>query len=87
MCPGCGSRSGRVHSRYERRVSDAAIGGQEMLICLQVRRFFCGNEECSKKTFAEQVSGVTVPHARRTPLLRGILERIALAWAVVPVPG
>lgn len=79
MCPGCGSRSGRVHSRYERSVSDAAIGGQELLIRLQVRRFFCGNAECPKKTFAEQVSGVTVPHARRTPLLRDILERIALA--------
>jgi transposase len=78
-CPGCGTRSGRVHSRYERSISDPAIGGQETLIRLRIRRFFCDNCECPRKTFAEQVPGVTVPHARRTPLLRGILETIALA--------
>jgi transposase len=78
-CPGCDTRSGRVHSRYERSLSDLAIGGQEVLIRLRVRRFFCDNHACARKTFAEQASEVTVPHARRTPLLRGILERIALA--------
>ncbi|MFE3175173.1 transposase family protein [Amycolatopsis sp. NPDC059235] len=40
-CPSCGSRSGRVHSRYDRYLSDPAIGGQETVICLQVRRFSC----------------------------------------------
>ena len=78
-CPGCGSRSGRVHSRYDRCVSDPAIGGQETVICLRVRRFFCDNNECSKRTFAEQVPGVTAPHARRSHLLRGVLEKLALA--------
>ena len=28
-CPKCGTVSGRVHSRYERRLADAAIGGPE----------------------------------------------------------
>lgn len=78
-CPDCGGRSGRVHSRYQRCVSDAAIGGAEALICLRVRRFFCGNSDCARRTFAEQVPGLTVAYGRRTPLLRGILERIALA--------
>lgn len=78
-CPGCGGRSTRVHSRYQRRVSDAAIGGAETLICLRVRRFFCDNSECARRTFAEQVPGLIVSYARRTPLLRGMLERIALA--------
>jgi transposase len=78
-CPGCGTTSGRVHSRYERSLSDPAIGGQETLIRLRVRRFFCDNSECARKTFAEQAPGVTVPYARRTALLRGLLERIALA--------
>jgi transposase len=40
-CPACGSRSGRVHSRYERRLADAAIGGRRVMIWLQVRRLFC----------------------------------------------
>ncbi len=32
-------------------------------------------------TFAEQVPGVTQRHQRRTPVLRGLLERVALALA------
>lgn len=69
----------RVHSRYQRSVSDAAIGGAETRICLRVRRFFCGNSGCARKTFAEQVPDLTVPYACWTPLLRGVLERIALS--------
>jgi len=68
-----------VHSRYQRFLSDPAIGGQETVIRLLVRRFFCNNTDCPKRTFAEQVPGVTVPHARRSLLLRTMLEKIALA--------
>ncbi|WP_344319849.1 ISL3 family transposase, partial [Nocardia ninae] len=78
-CPYCTHWSIRVHSRYQRRVSDAAIGGAETLICLRVRRFYCGNPDCARTTFAEQVPGLTTAHARRTPLLRSTLERIALS--------
>jgi hypothetical protein len=49
------------------------------VICLRVRRFFCDNRECSKRTFAEQAPGVTVAPARRSLLLRDMLEKIALA--------
>jgi zinc-finger of transposase IS204/IS1001/IS1096/IS1165 len=77
--PDCGSRSERVHSRYQRRVSDAAIRGAETLICLRVRRFFCDNTACTRRTVAEQIPGLSTPYARRTPLPRGMLERIALA--------
>ena len=45
-CPGCGAVSRRVHSRYERRLLDTAAGGQEVLICLTVRRFFCPAPAC-----------------------------------------
>lgn len=79
VCPDCGVPSARVHSRYQRRLSDAAVGGRELLIHLRVRRFFCDSSCCARKTFAEQVPGVTVAHARRTPLPRAMLERIALA--------
>ena len=33
--------SRRVHSRYERRLLDTAVGGCEVVICLEVRRFLC----------------------------------------------
>jgi len=44
-----------VHSRYERRLLDTGIAGQETVIHLRVRRFFCRNTGCAKETFAEQV--------------------------------
>jgi transposase len=68
-----------VHSRYERRLSDTPIAGQEALLHLRVRRFFCGSDECGKKTFAEQVPGLTVRHGRRSVGLREALRAIALA--------
>ena len=71
--------SRRVHGRYERRLLDTAAGGREVLICLTVRRFLCPAPACPKATFAEQVSGLTSRHARRTPELTSVLEAVALA--------
>ena len=59
-CPECGKRSERVHSRYERRLADAAIGGQPVRIRLRVRRFKCAESGCARATFAEQVVAVTL---------------------------
>ncbi len=78
-CPACGVRSVRVHSRYERRLADTAVGGQETLIVLQVRRFFCRNDACVKTTFAEQIHGLTSRYGRRSSGLSQTLRAIALA--------
>ncbi|MEV5542346.1 ISL3 family transposase [Saccharopolyspora shandongensis] len=78
-CPGCGSLSDRVHSRYERRLSDTAISGREVLIRLRVRRLFCDNPDCSKKTFAEGVPELAARYARRTTTLERVLCAVALA--------
>ena len=80
-CPRCGTMSGRIHSRYERRLADAAIGGRRVEIRLAVRRFFCPDPGCKRKTFAEQVDGLTVRYARKTSLLAGVLGSIAVALA------
>lgn len=78
-CPGCGIVSGRVHSRYDRRLLDTAVAGRELLIRLRVRRFFCGNTECGRRTFAEQVPGLTTRYARRSMVLDRVLRAVALA--------
>jgi transposase len=78
-CPGCGIVGGRVHSSYERRLTDPAIGGRATTIELTVRRFFCDSATCVKKTFAEQVPGLTSRHARHTMAARNLLQAIALA--------
>ena len=36
-CPKCGTASGRVHSRYSRRLADAAVGGRQVEIRLTVQ--------------------------------------------------
>jgi transposase len=80
-CPTCGTVSGQVRSRYARTLADAAIGGRPAVIVLEVRRFFCPAPGCGRKTFAEQVDGLTTRYARKTPLLAGVLGRIAVALA------
>ncbi|MFJ1610418.1 ISL3 family transposase [Streptomyces sp. NPDC088253] len=80
-CSRCQSTSARVHGRYLRRLSDAAVSGTRVVIELLVRRFRCLNDACPAVTFAEQVTGLTSPHARYTPLMRGTLTSIALALA------
>lgn len=47
-CPSCGSVASRVHSSYQRRLHDPAIGGRATTIELTVRRFFCDNKGCSR---------------------------------------
>ncbi|HEX3489915.1 MAG TPA: transposase family protein [Streptosporangiaceae bacterium] len=78
-CPGCGVASRRVHSHYQRKLADTASGGQEVLIHLQARRFFCRNGACAKVTFAEQVPGLTVRYGRRITSLDGVCA-LALAY-------
>jgi transposase len=80
-CHRCGMSSARVNSRYRRQVHDLAAGARPVLIDLEVRRFFCVNAECGARTFAEQVPALTRRHQRRTPLLHGLLEAVALALA------
>lgn len=76
--------SWRVHGRYIRRLSDAPLGGASVVIELEVRRFRCLNSRCEAVTFAEQVPGLTSPHARYTPLLRSVLVSVALSLAGRP---
>jgi hypothetical protein len=77
--PERGTLSGRVHSRYQRRLSDTSITGREVVIRLQVRRLFCDNSDCGKTTFAEQVPQLAARHARRTLILERALCAVARA--------
>ncbi|MFD9595538.1 ISL3 family transposase [Kitasatospora sp. NPDC059973] len=83
-CPGCGRLSGRIHGRYERRLGDAPLGGLPVVIVMLMRRFKCMTTDCPAVTFAEQIPGLTQPHARHTPVLRDLLGRVARALAGRP---
>jgi transposase len=66
LCPMCGEPSWRVHSWYGRKPSDLALVGRRLRLRLNVRRFFCANQACERKTFAERLPGMLKPFARRT---------------------
>ncbi|WP_261995177.1 hypothetical protein [Rhodococcus opacus] len=51
------------------------------MIDLRVRRFFCDTIDCTAKTFAEQVPGLTKSRSRRTPVLGAMVTAIGLAVA------
>lgn len=83
-CPACGNLAGRVHERYGRQLADTAVAGQRVLIRLQVRRFICDVAVCARRTFVEQVQGLTFRYGRVTSLLHETLRVIAAAVAGRP---
>lgn len=68
-----------MHSRYLRRLADAGVGGREVLLVLTVRRFFCDEAGCAKRTFAEQVPGLTRRHGRHTRPAEQVVASVAMA--------
>lgn len=78
-CPICAHESGRLHSSYERTVSDLPWTGRAVRISLRVRRFRCANRGCPRKIFAERLPSVVEPYARKTARLGEILLLVGLA--------
>ncbi|MEU9734826.1 ISL3 family transposase [Streptomyces sp. NPDC048002] len=72
-CPDCGRGSARVHSRYVRTLADLPVSGRPVQIGLAVRRLFCDGPGCARRTFAEQVEGLTARYQRRSPLLQHLV--------------
>ncbi|MEN8654101.1 transposase family protein [Streptomyces sp. 21So2-11] len=80
-CPGCGCWSGRRHGSYLRFPRDLPAAGKPVVVSLRVRRFVCAQETCRRRTFAEQVPGLTRRFGRQTERLRSELVAVALALA------
>lgn len=40
-CPGCGARSARMHSRYQRHLADLPIAGHPVRLLVKACRFYC----------------------------------------------
>lgn len=79
LCPACGSVGTRVHSTYWRRLADRPLGGRRVVLSLLVRRFFCDNAACCRRTFVEQIESLTRRHARRTQAVGRMLQALGLA--------
>ncbi|MGW3360959.1 ISL3 family transposase [Streptomyces bungoensis] len=81
LCPVCGVWSGRVHGSYPRFPADVPSGGRSVVLQLRVRRFTCGNSGRARRTFVEQIPGLTRRHGQRTERLRSTLAAVGLALA------
>ncbi|HZO90819.1 MAG TPA: ISL3 family transposase [Chthonomonadaceae bacterium] len=84
-CPVCHRPSRRVHSRYWRTLADLPCSGQKIVLHVRMRRFFCGNRHCPRRTFAETLPGLAAKRARRTQRMQQALTR--LGQAVGSRPG
>ncbi|AZP22779.1 ISL3 family transposase [Streptomyces aquilus] len=80
-CPGCGNWSGRVHGSYLRFPADLPVAGRRVVLRQQVRRFTCEDASCERRTFVEQVTGLTRRHSQRTERMRSALAEVGLAVA------
>lgn len=77
VCPDCAQESIKVHRRYTRSLADVSLMEYAVVLRVQVRRFFCSNAACARKTFAEPFAGLAVAHARRTNRQASRLRAIA----------
>ncbi len=74
-CPICQTMAQRVHSHYGRTLHDVPCGTKSVRLVVQVRRFFCGNQDCPRKIFAERLPTLTEVSARMTTRFqRGLAE-------------
>ncbi len=78
-CPDCQTNSSRVNSCYQRTVKDLPVSGIPLTLRLRVRRFFCDNPACRRKTFAEAVPELALPFARKTVRLTEQLRQLGFA--------
>ena len=77
-CPRCNCLSFKVHSRYNRTVSDLPLCGISAEARLSVRKFFCTSDACEQKVFSEQFNELVNPYGRRTIRLDQRLTTLGL---------
>lgn len=77
-CPGCRARARRVHSTYERGLAERPLTGRRLQIRLRVRRFFCDRASCRRKTFVEQVDGLSERYRRSSLGTKQWLRAVAV---------
>src|SRR3954466_9987691 len=80
LCPGCGTSSARIHSRYQRRLTDLPLAGRQVRLVVVARRFRCVTVLCGRRIFTERFDdGALAPWARRTTRLDLIVHHLGLA--------
>lgn len=77
-CPDCRKQARRIHSTYQRILDEGPLASRQVIVRLRVRRYFCDRRSCSRKTFVEQVPGLSERHRRSSIGLTVWLRSIAV---------
>ncbi|MEL6494847.1 MAG: ISL3 family transposase [Cyanobacteria bacterium J06623_7] len=77
--PLCGTFTQRVHSRYQRTITDLPCVDFRLRLLVQVCKFFCPNPDCHRRIFTERIPAVVAPWDRKTIRLVQRLQSIGLA--------
>lgn len=77
VCPACAKQSQAIHSTYLRYPKDLPWANQPVVLQLKVKRFFCHNPACPKKTFAERFPDLVAWYAHRTKRVVERQQRLA----------
>jgi transposase len=68
-----------VHSRYVRKLADLPWAKRQVQLRVLVRRFFCDQPGCVRRTFAESLAGLATRRARRSAQLAEAQRQLGLA--------
>ncbi|MDX3523312.1 ISL3 family transposase [Streptomyces scabiei] len=77
-CPDCRKQARRIHSTFQRALDERPLGSHRVIVRVRVRRYFCDRRNCSRRTFVEQVPGLSERHRRSITGLTGWLRSIAI---------
>lgn len=84
-CPLCTTPTQRIHSHYERTLTDLPWAQYRVRLQLRVRKWFCRNRRCHRRIFTERLPTVAAPWARGT--LRLAQRLVALGVALGGTAG
>ena len=74
----------KVHSFYQRTLADLPICGRAVSLRIHLRKFFCRNDNCTRKIFAQTAPTYFCSYARRLNRARQSLQAIALQTGAPP---
>ncbi len=83
-CPLCQRASSKVHSYYERKVQDLPISGKTVKLYISTRKFFCLENSCPRKVFAERFGSCLKPWQRRLDRSSTQIQAIGLRCGSKP---
>lgn len=78
-CSLCGHPSERVHSHYQRTLSDLPWNRVAVQIKVKARKFFCDQPGCRRRIFTEPLPDLAVRYARKTCRLHHALYLVGYA--------